>query len=204
MKFFRKPYLNKNMSFAFYNEINNLKSYHDFEIWTVKNYQSFAFSRRSLLGVLRLFLKYCDAPSLRKYILLCGTDSRAFAFEQAASIASTTIFNIWLYSHLYRAWSKAYIYSLTLTCQSLDLSTEHTFGVFYQSPFPQVVTRGQLRDLIGIWQFPSEAESTLLYKPSWKTSPRTLWNTLEGYCSRILVCGGFPEELMWHWSIRVC
>ena len=69
--------------------------------------QLFAFSRISLLGVLHLFLAYCDAPSCRKYIL-CGTDSRAFAFDQAASIALTIIFSTWLYTEI----ESRHIYSL--------------------------------------------------------------------------------------------
>ena len=38
--------------------------------------------------------------------------------------------------------AKTYL-QLDGTCR-LDLSIEHTYGVFYQSPFPQVATRGQL------------------------------------------------------------
>ena len=85
--------------------------------------QSFAFSRRSLLGVLHLLLAYWDAPSLRKYILLCGTDSRAFAFEQADSIASTNICNTWLCRHVYRPCARAYL-QLDETCRSVWTSPQ--------------------------------------------------------------------------------
>ena len=85
--------------------------------------QSFAFSRRSLLGVLHLLLAYWDAPSRRKYILLCGTDSRAFAFEQADSIASTNICNTWLCRHVYRPCARAYL-QLDKTCRSVWTSPQ--------------------------------------------------------------------------------
>ena len=86
--------------------------------------QSFAFSRRSLLGVLHLLLAYWDAPSRRKYVL-CGTDSRAFASEQADSIASTNICNTWLCRHVYRPCARAYL-QLDKTCRIVWTSPQST------------------------------------------------------------------------------
>ena len=56
-------------------------------------------------------------------ILLCGTDSRAFAFEQADSIVSTNICNIWLCRHVYRPCARAYL-QLDKACRSVWTSPQ--------------------------------------------------------------------------------
>ena len=60
--------------------------------------QSLALESKSLLCFSFFSLRCCDEPSLKKYILLAGAVSRAFAWEHAVLAASSTNCKTWLCS----------------------------------------------------------------------------------------------------------
>ena len=62
--------------------------------------QSLALESKFLLCFSFFSLRYCDKPSLKKYILLVGAVSRAFGWEHAVFAASSTICKTWLCRHM--------------------------------------------------------------------------------------------------------
>ena len=62
--------------------------------------QSLALESKSLLMFSFFFLRSCDEPSLKKYILLADTVSQTFAWEPAVSDASSTICKTLLCRHM--------------------------------------------------------------------------------------------------------